>query len=113
MMCPKLFFIISLVFTWVNGSGQHQGQEIPEIGIREEFNLSFTYEKDNTDSFRDVELRIWLKSPEGRRIHFLGFYDDNKTWEIRISPDEGLEESSNIVIGRLFPDGRLFGLNNY
>jgi len=63
-------------------------QNIPEIGHWDKFEIVLKNTRNYQDPYREVELKVWLKSPEGREIDFWGFYDGEQTWKARFSPDQ-------------------------
>lgn len=38
--------------------------------------------------YSDVDLKVHLESPDGRKIEHYGFYDGENTWKIRFMPDK-------------------------
>ncbi len=65
--------------------GDTGDQMIEKWGV---FQVSVKNSKDYTDPFRDVQLDVKYKSPNGNIVEFWGFYDGDHTWKIRFMPDQ-------------------------
>ncbi|MFQ3578894.1 MAG: DUF5060 domain-containing protein, partial [Bacteroidales bacterium] len=58
---------------------------VPQWGIHE---ITIQNTTAYVDPYRDVELQVVYTSPEGKKIDFWGFYDDQGTWKARYMPDQ-------------------------
>ncbi len=81
-----LFYLVFM--THLSAQDIDTPSDIDQIGQWDKLELQVTNGRAYQDPYREVELRIWLKSPEGREIAFWGFYDGDSTWKVRFSPDE-------------------------
>lgn len=81
----SIFLLSILAFTV---SGQNKRADLPKVEIYQLWELEVENNKTYADPYRDVELRIQLKSKLGRVINHFGFYDGGNKWRIRFSPDE-------------------------
>jgi hypothetical protein len=52
------------------------------------FEAEFESAKDYENPVQDIELWVEFKSPGGRRLEILGFWDGGRVWKVRFSPDE-------------------------
>ena len=50
--------------------------------------LSFESERSRTEPFWDVDVRVELVGPTGRRTSIDAFWDGDRTWRARLRPDE-------------------------
>jgi hypothetical protein len=68
----------------LTGCPDVQTGEVPRWGIFEQEVISA---KVYADPFRDVELLVTVKRPDGSEFGQYGFFDGGSTWKIRIMPD--------------------------
>ena len=89
-VAKRLLLVCILFLKQFEATAQHHqpNQNLPAVGIWDKFELSMTNDKRYKDPFRDVTLKVHLKSPEGREVDFWGFYDGDNTWKFRFSPNE-------------------------
>ena len=76
----KLFIFFIAIFGFQSGFSQ-----VPQVGIWDRFEITIYNPKRYQDPFRDVELKVYLKVGK-RSFEYIGFYDGDSTWRIRIMP---------------------------
>ena len=52
------------------------------------YELSFDSDRDHSDPFWDIDLRLALTPPSGQTFSLDGFWDGGRTWRVRVRPDE-------------------------
>jgi hypothetical protein len=52
------------------------------------YELTFASERERTDPFWDVDVRVELTAPSGRAFAVDGFWDGGRDWRARMRPDE-------------------------
>lgn len=80
-----LFAITAVVFWQCRLDAQKPS---PHVEIYQLFELNIDNEKKYSDHFRDVELQVELTNPDGHKLMHYGFYDGDKGWKVRFSPDK-------------------------
>jgi len=83
-----LFTFLMACFLRVFPQHENPYYQLQPIGQWDKFELEFKNAKSYKDPYRDVELKVWLKSPEGKEFDYWGFYDGGQTWKLRFSPNE-------------------------
>ena len=85
----RVLFALVFLLTFKLSYAQHvhPNQLLPSVGLREKFELELQNPKHYSDPYRDVDLKVWLKGPEGKEIDIWGFYDGDQTWKVRFSPN--------------------------
>jgi hypothetical protein len=90
-MFRKEIFLLPLLFFClvINAQAQQElaYQSLVPVGIWDKFEYVLKNTSNYKDPYRDVELKVEFKSPEGENIRFWGFYDGDQTWKVRFSPD--------------------------
>lgn len=73
-----------LIFACANAqAGRVQG--VPQWT---RFEASFTSTSDYENPVQDVKMEVDFSSPSGRQITILGFWDGERNWKVRFSPEE-------------------------
>lgn len=67
---------------------KHPNRLLPRIEMWDLFETNVPNSRTYDDPFRDVELLVEIKTPDGRTLNHYGFYDGEFGWKIRFSPDE-------------------------
>lgn len=59
----------------------------PRVRLWDRFEASISNRKAYRDPYRDVQLLVTYRKPNGAAVQFWGFYDGDNTWRIRFMPD--------------------------
>lgn len=79
---PALLFLLAAV---LGSAGCIVTREIPQWGLYE---ASFTAAEEIADPFHDVDLLVTFTSPSRRSHTVRAFWDGDRRWRVRFSPDE-------------------------
>lgn len=79
----KPLFILIAIYLVPVFAGYAQ-KRVPRFDIYE---LEYANEKSYNDPYSDVNLKSLFKDSFGRNYYVNGFYDGNKTWKVRFSPN--------------------------
>jgi hypothetical protein len=69
-------------------AAQQPDETIQRVEIFQLFEIALENNRKYYDPFRDVELLLELRSPDGNKLLHYGFYDGENIWKIRFSPDK-------------------------
>ncbi|MEQ6122312.1 DUF5060 domain-containing protein [Reichenbachiella sp. MALMAid0571] len=89
-LCKHKFltFFFFFILTIKIYAGQIVTDKNKEVGIYELFELSILNDRQYGDAYKDVELVVHLRNPDGQILLHYGFFDGNGIWKVRFSPDQ-------------------------
>ena len=64
------------------------GEAVPEVGKWDRFEGIIENTEDYSDPYRDVQLDVEYRKPDGSLVSFPGFYDGEQQWKFRFMPDQ-------------------------